>query len=116
MVVFVLRHADRKPNPDDDLTLAGIERVKLLVRMFTETRVSALFAANGCQRRTLESSKQRLGNALTGGVLNAEISHLYKLTNLCFKRGKYSIKLSSPLLEHYPRLKEIGYVSHRFSK
>ena len=30
MVVFVLRHADRQPNPDDDLTLAGIERVKLL--------------------------------------------------------------------------------------
>jgi hypothetical protein len=43
MVVFVLRHADRKPNPDDDLTLAGIERVKLLVRMFTETRVSVAF-------------------------------------------------------------------------
>ena len=66
MVIFVLRHADRKPEPDDDLSPPGIERAKLLARMFAETGVSIAFRSDAVRaRRTLEPLKQRLGNALT---------------------------------------------------
>src|SRR5919199_4352244 len=66
MVVFILRHADRTPDPDDDLTPAGLQRAQLLARMLAESRISIAFRSQWVRaRRTLEPLKQKLGNALT---------------------------------------------------
>lgn len=66
MIVFVLRHADRKPEPADGLNPAGIERAKLLARMLAETGVSLAYCSEAARaRQTLEPLAQLLGNALT---------------------------------------------------
>jgi phosphohistidine phosphatase SixA len=66
MIVFVLRHADRKPEPDDGLTPAGLERAKLLARMLAETGVSIAYCSEAARaHQTLEPLAQLLGNALT---------------------------------------------------
>src|ERR1051325_1520000 len=66
MIVFVLRHADRKPDPADGLTPAGIERAKLLARMLAETGVSIAYCSEAARaHQTLEPLAQLLGNALT---------------------------------------------------
>jgi phosphohistidine phosphatase SixA len=66
MIVFVLRHADRTPEPADDLSAAGRERAKLLARMLAESGVSVAHRSDAVRaRRTLEPLQQKLGNALT---------------------------------------------------
>src|SRR4051812_29079897 len=66
MIVFILRHADRKPEPADGLTPAGVERAKLLARMLAESGVSIAYRSEAVRaRQTLEPLAQKLGNALT---------------------------------------------------
>jgi len=66
MIVFVLRHADRKPDPADDLTPAGVKRAELLARMLAETGVSVAYCSEAARaHQTLEPLRERLGNNLT---------------------------------------------------
>jgi phosphohistidine phosphatase SixA len=66
LIIFVLRHADRQPAPDDDLNPAGQERAELLARMLAGSGVSAAYHSGAVRaRRTLEPLKQKLGDALT---------------------------------------------------
>jgi phosphohistidine phosphatase SixA len=66
VIVFVLRHADRQPAPNDDLSPAGRERAELLARMLVESGISAAYHSGAVRaRRTLEPLKQKLGEALT---------------------------------------------------
>jgi phosphohistidine phosphatase SixA len=66
MIVFVLRHADRMPEPADDLTPAGDERARLLARMLSQCGVSVAFHSDALRTlRTLEPLAQQLGDALT---------------------------------------------------
>jgi phosphohistidine phosphatase SixA len=68
MLVFVLRHADKKRIPPnaDDLTSAGIERAQLLARMLAESGVSTAYCSSAVRaRRTLEPLKAALGAKLT---------------------------------------------------
>ena len=37
MIVFLLRHAERLPDPADDLAPDGVERAKLLAQMLAES-------------------------------------------------------------------------------
>jgi phosphohistidine phosphatase SixA len=46
MIVFALRHADRKPEPADELTPAGVDRAKLLARMLAESGVRTAFCSD----------------------------------------------------------------------
>jgi phosphohistidine phosphatase SixA len=52
LIVIVLRHADRQPDPVDDLTPAGRERAELLARMLAESGVTAAFHS-GAERARL---------------------------------------------------------------
>jgi len=71
MIVFVLRHADRKPEPDDGLTPAGVERAKLPARMLAESGVSVAYCSEAARtQQTLEPPAQLLGNALTIKPIN----------------------------------------------
>ncbi len=73
MIVVVLRHADRTPDPVDDLTAAGQERAKLLARMLSESGVSVAFRSDAVRTlKTLEPLQQRLGNALTIKKIGAQ--------------------------------------------
>jgi phosphohistidine phosphatase SixA len=66
MLVFVLRHADREPDPVDELSPAGQERAELLARMLQDSGVSFAFHSDTARaRRTLDPLKQKLGDALT---------------------------------------------------
>jgi broad specificity phosphatase PhoE len=65
MFVFVLRHADRKPEPLDDLTPSGEERAELLARMLMDCDATVAFRSEFVRaRRTLDPLKRRLGDAL----------------------------------------------------
>jgi phosphohistidine phosphatase SixA len=66
MIVFVLRHADkRRQPPGDDLSDAGIKRAKLLGRMLAESGVSVAFCSTVRRaQRTLEPLKSILGDGL----------------------------------------------------
>jgi phosphohistidine phosphatase SixA len=46
MIVFALRHADRKPEPADELTPAGVDRATLLARMLAESGVRTAFCSD----------------------------------------------------------------------
>jgi broad specificity phosphatase PhoE len=46
VIVFALRHADRKPAPDDDLSPAGIERAELLARMLAESGIRTAYCSD----------------------------------------------------------------------
>jgi phosphohistidine phosphatase SixA len=50
MIVFALRHADRKPPPDDDLIPAGIDRARLLARILGESGIGTAYCSDA--RRT----------------------------------------------------------------
>ena len=55
MIVFLLRHAERLPDPADDLAPAGVERAKLLARMLAESRIHIAFCSNKIRtQRTIE--------------------------------------------------------------
>jgi phosphohistidine phosphatase SixA len=66
MIVFVLRHADKRPEPNaDDLTELGVKRAKLLGRMLAESGVSVAFCSTVRRaQRTLEPLKSILGDGL----------------------------------------------------
>ena len=65
MVVFVLRHADRLPDPADDLSPAGWERAELLARMLGESGITVAYHSGTIRaQHTLKPLKQRLGEAL----------------------------------------------------
>ena len=61
MIVFALRHADRKPDADD-LSPAGIERARLLARMLAESGIRTAYCSDAIRtRRTVEPLKELLG-------------------------------------------------------
>lgn len=63
MIVFALRHADRKPDPDDDLSPAGLVRARLLARILAESGVRTVFCSSVERaRKTAQPLKDRLGN------------------------------------------------------
>ena len=65
MIVFALRHADRKPEPDDELSPAGVARAKLLARMLGESGVRTAFCSSARRtQQTVEPLKALLGNQL----------------------------------------------------
>lgn len=66
MIVFALRHADRTPDPQDDLTPKGAARAKLLARILGESGVSTAFVSTAKRaRKTLQPLEAALGNGLT---------------------------------------------------
>jgi phosphohistidine phosphatase SixA len=66
MIVFVLRHADKRLEPNaDDLTELGAKRAKLLGRMLAESGVSVAFCSTVRRaQRTLKPLKDTLGDGL----------------------------------------------------
>ena len=66
MIIFVLRHADKKTAPGaDDLTSAGRARAQLLARMIGESGLSAAFCSNAKRTQlTLKPLKDLLGAGL----------------------------------------------------
>jgi phosphohistidine phosphatase SixA len=73
VIVFVLRHADRQPAPNDDLTPAGEKRAELLARMLAESGITTAYHSGTVRaRRTLEPLKLKLGNALTVAGIESE--------------------------------------------
>ena len=65
MIVFALRHADRTPDPEDDLTPAGIERAKLLARMLAESGIRTAYCSDAVRTQlTVEPLKKLLGERL----------------------------------------------------
>ncbi len=66
MIVFVLRHADRKPDPKDELNQKGIVRAKLLARMLAEMRIRIAWCSTARRARdTLRPLQEALGDELT---------------------------------------------------
>ena len=73
MIVFVLRHADRKPEPDDELTATGRERADRLARMLEESGVSAAFRTEFVRaRQTLEPLERARGGALRVNIIRSK--------------------------------------------
>jgi phosphohistidine phosphatase SixA len=67
VIVFVLRHADKKRQPPgvDDLTPKGLARATVLARMLAESGVSVAYCRNAVRaQRTLRPLKDRLSAAL----------------------------------------------------
>jgi phosphohistidine phosphatase SixA len=65
MIVFALRHADRKPDPEDDLTPAGIDRAKLLARMLAESGIQKAYCSDAVRTQlTIQPLKTLLGSNL----------------------------------------------------
>lgn len=66
MMIVVLRHADRLPEPADGLDPAGIERAKLLARMLMDSGVTTAFCSEFVRTsQTLQPLKDGLGAALS---------------------------------------------------
>jgi len=62
MIVFALRHANRKPDPADDLTPAGVARARLLARMLGESGIRVAFCSDAIRtQRTMEPLKNLPG-------------------------------------------------------
>ena len=78
MIVFALRHADRTPDPEDDLTPQGRERARLLARMLAGSGISTAFCSEALRtRRTIEPLKNLLGSrldvlAIAGGATHVQ--------------------------------------------
>jgi phosphohistidine phosphatase SixA len=65
MIVFALRHADRTPDPADDLSPAGIDRAKLLARMLAESGIRTVYCSDAVRTQlTVRPLQQLLGAAL----------------------------------------------------
>ena len=76
MIVFVLRHADRKPEPKDELTPAGIVRAKLLARMLAELRIRIAYCSTARRARyTLQPLQVALGDKLTANFVPPDDDH-----------------------------------------
>jgi len=66
MLVFVLRHCDRQPDPVDDLAPGGRERAELLARLLGESGASVAYHSGTVRaQRTLEPLQGKLGSAIT---------------------------------------------------
>ena len=85
MIVFALRHADRKPAPDDDLSPAGVERATLLARMLTESGIRAAYCSDAVRTQlTVAPLKKLLGAKLevvvvpttAAGGVDAHVQHI----------------------------------------
>lgn len=64
MIVFLLRHADRKP--EDDLSPAGVIRANLLARMLAESGITRAYCSDAIRTRlTLKPLEKLLGAKLT---------------------------------------------------
>jgi phosphohistidine phosphatase SixA len=63
MIVFALRHADRRPAPDDDLTPAGIERAKLLAWMLGESGIGTAYCSDAKRTQLTVKPLQELPGA-----------------------------------------------------
>src|SRR5207244_3447658 len=62
MIVFALRHANRKPDPADDLTPAGVARARLLARMLGESGIRVAFCSDAIRTQwTMEPLKSLPG-------------------------------------------------------
>jgi phosphohistidine phosphatase SixA len=65
MIIFVLRHADRKPDPDDALSDKGIDRAKLLARMLKESGIRTAWCSDALRAQaTLQPLQKALGDKL----------------------------------------------------
>ena len=71
MIVFLLRHAERLPDPADDLAPDGVERAKLLARMLAESGIHTAFCSNKIRTqhtieplRKLPAQRQRVDVAI----------------------------------------------------
>jgi phosphohistidine phosphatase SixA len=74
MIVFALRHADRKPDADD-LSPAGVARAELLARMLAESGIRTAYCSDAIRtQRTTDPLQRKLGSDLevvvvgTGGA------------------------------------------------
>lgn len=66
MIVFALRHADRKPDPQDDLTADGEARARLLAQLLGQSGVSIAFVSTANRaKKTVQPLKDALGARLT---------------------------------------------------
>lgn len=84
MIVFALRHADRKP-ADDDLSSAGVERATLLARMLAESGIRAAYCSDAVRTQlTIKPLKKLLGAKLevvvvpttAAGGVDAHVQHI----------------------------------------
>jgi phosphohistidine phosphatase SixA len=65
MIVFALRHANRTPDPADDLTPAGVARAKLLARILGESGIRTAYCSSAIRtQRTMEPLQNLLGAQL----------------------------------------------------
>ena len=65
MMILLLRHADRLPDPADKLNPAGIARARLLTRMLQDSGVAHAYCSEFARTaQTLAPLKQKLGAAL----------------------------------------------------
>jgi phosphohistidine phosphatase SixA len=90
MIVFALRHADRKPDPEDDLTPAGIDRAKLLARMLAESGIQKAYCSDAVRTQlTIQPLMKLLGSNLdvvivdTKGVggIEGHVKHIVDKVN-----------------------------------
>jgi phosphohistidine phosphatase SixA len=95
VIVIVLRHADRGPDPVDDLTVAGQERAKLLATMLADSKVSVAYRSEFVRaHRTLEPLERRLGSALAVKELSlgnmAADAHARKMVKAIKSQSSYA--------------------------
>jgi phosphohistidine phosphatase SixA len=70
MIIFVLRHADRLPDPADALSDKGFERATLLARMLAESGIRTAWCSDALRAQaTLQPLKQALGDKLAVNVV-----------------------------------------------
>jgi len=64
MIVFALRHADRKPDADD-LSPAGVARAELLARMLAGSGIRTAYCSDAIRtQRTMQPLQRKLGSRL----------------------------------------------------
>jgi phosphohistidine phosphatase SixA len=77
MIVFALRHANRTPDPEDDLTPAGIARAKLLARMLAGSGIRTAFCSDALRtQKTIAPLKNLLGDRLEVVVVGGGAAHV----------------------------------------
>ena len=70
MIIFVLRHADRKPEPADALSQEGIVRAELLARLLGESGIHTAWRSDALRAEaTLQPLQAMLGNKLKVNVV-----------------------------------------------
>jgi phosphohistidine phosphatase SixA len=65
MIAFVLRHADRKPEPQDALSEKGLQRAELLARMLGDSGIRTAWCSDAKRAQaTLQPLQAALGDKL----------------------------------------------------